>query len=107
MAAPVAQPKKEKKKKPVEQDTSVFLTGMVDDEEIEDEDDEDVQINSVHNDKWKKSQISLKERTKGVIYHFKLKEIYKMTKIDDKKLFFHVNNNYIKSNLHYRILMLN
>jgi len=36
------QPIKAKKKKPVEQDASVFLTGMVDDQEMEDEDDEDV-----------------------------------------------------------------
>lgn len=51
MAAPVAQPKKEKKKKQVEQDSSVFLTGMVDDQDMEDEDDEDVEIKSVHNQK--------------------------------------------------------
>ena len=38
--APAA--KQEKKKKPVEQDASVFLTGMVDDQEMEEDDDEDV-----------------------------------------------------------------
>ena len=47
----VVQPKKEKKKRVVEQDDSVFLTGMVDDQEMEDEEDEDVQIKSVNNDK--------------------------------------------------------
>jgi hypothetical protein len=50
---PTLQPKKEKKKKaPVEQDASVFLTGMADDQEMEeDEDDEDVFIQSVNNDR--------------------------------------------------------
>ena len=47
-AAPPEAPVEPRKKKVVEQDASVFLTGMADDQEME-EDDEDVQIQSVEN----------------------------------------------------------